>query len=95
MYGFCLGELGMRYEQARRLLIWEFNLKMQYKETQRIQDRHRLRALAAIALNPHSKKPIPPDRLIPISAERGPVMSKQRIADDVRRKLRAYRKAKQ
>jgi hypothetical protein len=52
-----------------------------------------MQILAAIALNPHAKKPLAPDKLIRVPSQKN--VSKEDKKADLERKMSAYKKAKE
>lgn len=80
--------------EARNMLYWEFQQRMEGKRHQEERDWHKIRVLAALLLSPHSKKEIKPESLIRLDGEESQQMSKEDIQKDVEMKMKAYRKAK-
>lgn len=73
----------MSYVEARQTTMWEFYTKLQYhidKKNERIVE---YQILAGIALNPHTKKPLSPQRLIrtPGATQQGDKPSLQEIME--------------
>lgn len=94
MYRFGIGELDMRISELRSLTIFELNHKMAAWQRQEDRTARKFRKVAYSAIAPYLEKrtrekdfwPLPTDSV-------HPKMSKDRIKEDVNRKLRAYAKA--
>lgn len=75
------------------MLVWEFYTRLAYYLDKQKERAVEYQILAAIALNPHTKKPKAPDRLIRIPGQ-GSTMSKEDVQKDVEYKMRLYRHGK-
>ena len=83
----------MCYPEARKMSLWEFNLKADGYRRLENKSWHKLRVLATILISPHLKKgrTIKPEDLIPLPDDiKKPVMSADEIQADITRKLRSY-----
>lgn len=88
-----LGHLGLSVEQARRLLIFELNRKMEWYSRADDALWHKIRVMSSIIIQPHLKKAIKPEDLIKLREDvKNPRMTKEQIAEDVKRKTEVFLK---
>lgn len=73
--------------------MWEFYTKLNYYVESKREKALEYQILTAIALNPHTKKPMSPDRLIRIPGQVS-TMSKEDVQKDVEYKMRLYNNGK-
>ena len=90
MYKFCFSQ-GLTYDQARRVTIWELNLRLQSKKEKDEADLYRLAVLASWVTAPHLKKAINPDQLVNINRAK---LTKEQKRADVERKMQFYNRLK-
>lgn len=94
VYKLCLGRFGLSYQQARNMTMWEFYTKLGYYIDKKREKAYEYQILAGIALNPHTKRPKNPDRLIKIPGYSRPTMSKEERKQDIENLMRLYRHGK-
>ncbi len=69
----AIGRMGMKLDDVRRLTFGEFEAIVdewnKARETEYQDNWERMRMLATIVIQPHTKKPIPPKTLLPFPWE--------------------------
>jgi len=89
VYGFLFG-LGLGLQECRQMTMYEVSRRFeQYVKTEERQW-HKIRVLGAMILQPHSKKTIRPESLIPLRSDTRSTMSPEERKKDVEQKLKFY-----
>lgn len=74
--------------------MWEFYTKLDYYIELKREKAIEYQILSAIALNPHTKKPKSPDKLIRVPGEIKPEMSAEERKKDIENLMRLYNHGK-
>lgn len=74
--------------------MWEFYTKLNYHIERKRERAVEYQILAAIALNPHTKKPKSPDRLIRVPGEARKEMTPEQRKRNIENLMRLYRHGK-
>lgn len=74
--------------------MWEFYTKLNHMIESKREKAIEFQILTAIALNPHTKKPLSPDKLIRVPGQPKVEMTKEERAQDVERLMNLYRNGK-
>lgn len=74
--------------------MWEFYTKLNYFVERKREKAVEFQILAAIALNPHTKKPKSPDRLIRVPGQQRREMTPEQRKKDIERLMKLYHNGK-
>lgn len=74
--------------------MWEFYTKLNHMIESKREKAIEFQILTAIALNPHTKKPLSPDKLIRVPGQPKVEMTKEQRKEDVERLMNLYRNGK-
>jgi uncharacterized protein YbgA (DUF1722 family) len=74
--------------------MWEFYTKLNYYIELKQEKLFEYQILTAIALNPHTKKPLNPDKLIPIKGQVKNELTPEQRKQNIENLMRLYRRGK-
>lgn len=93
MLGYAIGCIGMGYDDFCRLTVAEFeSIANTYNERQEALQRaewERMRMLATISIQPHTRQKITPEKLLPFSWEKRKAQTKTVSREESLRRFEA------